>query len=157
MELKFWIITQSYSQKTFFAIILHQHGRRDVRCNLFLIVNPIVLSMTFSTYNIPQTLGEKWIQIKGNLKKKNKRKKIRSIICINYNLKRKKKHKTKTQKIILNKYNLARFCFVCVCVCSAEVLFSEIKSCKVYFFLKFQAKKNIFELKQETLLLARIY
>ena len=27
---------------------------------------------------------------------------------------------------------------VCVCVCSVEVLFSEIKFCKVYFIPKFQ-------------------
>ena len=51
-----------------------QHGRRDDRCNPFLIVNPVVSSMTFSTNNIPQILGddtgEKWVQIKGKLKKK---------------------------------------------------------------------------------------
>ena len=54
--------------------------------------------MTFSTSKIPQILGydtgEKWIQIKGNLKKK-KRKKIQSITCINYNLNDNKKNKTK--------------------------------------------------------------
>ena len=98
-----------------------QHGRRDDRCNPFLIVNPVVSSMTFSTNNIPQILGddtgEKWVQIKGKLKKKkSKRKKIQSIICINCNLKRKKKdsQNKNTQTIIVIKSNRGRFCFVCV-------------------------------------------
>ena len=56
--------------------------------------------MTFSTNNIPQILGddtgEKWIQIKGNLKKK-KRKKIQLITSINYKLSNKKTNKKQTK------------------------------------------------------------
>ena len=61
--------------------------------------------MTFSTNNIAQILGddtgEKWIQINGNLKKKQKknRKKTQLITCMNYNLNNKNKTKQKHTSI----------------------------------------------------------
>lgn len=123
------------------------HGRRDVRSNPFVIGNPIVSSMAFfTTNNIPQIPGDdiakKWNQrqFKG---KKRKRKKIYSIVYINYNVKREKKNKNTKAIIVLNKSSLRR-CFLC----SIELLFSEIKSFKVYLIPKSQAKKNVFQLKQ---------
>ena len=66
----------------------HQHGRRDARCNPFVIGNPIVSSMTsFNTnnYNIPQIPGDdiakKWNQRQFNGKKKKRRRKFSQIFA----------------------------------------------------------------------------
>ena len=66
-----------FPKDLFWPLFFHQqHGHHDVGRNPFQIVNPIVSSMTFSTNNIPQILGddtgEKWVQIKGNLNRKKK-------------------------------------------------------------------------------------